>query len=102
MSFDWKKESKERYFRKAEAVIKTAGFDDLLQIDKEQFSVLKNAVKVHFKPIPRKGKTRRWWEAKKKIEGMTEQSAGRDQFGRKRKTIFIHAYLVLEMEKMDK
>lgn len=34
MRFDWKPESKERYFRKAEAAVKAAGFDDILQIDK--------------------------------------------------------------------
>ena len=27
MSFDWRPESKDRYFRKAEAAVKAAGFD---------------------------------------------------------------------------
>lgn len=31
MRFDWKPESKERYFRKAEAAVKAAGFDDILR-----------------------------------------------------------------------
>lgn len=35
MSFDWRPESKDRYFRKAEATVKAAGFDDILQISKE-------------------------------------------------------------------
>lgn len=90
MSFDWRPESKDRYFRKAEAAVKAAGFDDILQISKEQFAITKSTVKVYFKPIPREGKTRRWWEAKKSIAGMQEQSGGRDEFGRKKKTIFIH------------
>ena len=30
MRFDWKPESKERYFQKAEAAVKAAGFDDIL------------------------------------------------------------------------
>lgn len=34
MRFDWKPESKERYFRKAEAAVKTAGFDDILRTGK--------------------------------------------------------------------
>ena len=34
MSFDWRPESKDRYFRKAEAAVKAAGFDDILQISK--------------------------------------------------------------------
>ena len=102
MRFDWKPESKERYFRKAEAAVKAAGFDDILRVDRDQFSIIKGMVKVHFKPISRDGKTRRWWEAKKSIAGMQEQSGGRDEFGRKKKTIFIHAYMVLEMEEQDR
>lgn len=35
MKFDWKPESKERYFKKAETAVKTAGFDDILQILRE-------------------------------------------------------------------
>ena len=58
MRFDWKPESKERYFRKAEAAVKAAGFDDILRVD-------------------------------------------RDQFGRKHKRIFIHAFMILEMEEQD-
>lgn len=53
MSFDWRPESKDRYFRKAEAAVKAAGFDDILQISKEQFAITKSTVKVYFKPIPR-------------------------------------------------
>ena len=102
MRFDWKPESKERYFRKAEAAVKAAGFDDILRVDRDQFSAIKGTVKVHFKPISRDGKTRRWWEAKKSIAGMQEQSGGRDEFGRKKKTIFIHAYMILEMEEQDR
>ena len=88
--------------KKAEAAVKAAGFDDILQISREQFAITKSMVKVYFKPIPREGKTRRWWEAKKSIAGMQEQSGGRDEFGRKKKTIFIHAYMVLEMEEQDR
>ena len=58
MRFDWKPESKERYFRKAEAAVKAAGFDDILRVD-------------------------------------------RDQFGREHKSIFIHAFMILEMEEQD-
>lgn len=50
MRFDWKPESKERHFRKAEAAVKAAGFDDILRVDRDQFSVVKGTVKVHFKP----------------------------------------------------
>ena len=94
MRFDWKPESKDRYFRKAEAAVKAAGFDDILQISREQFAITKSTVKVYFKPIPREGKTRRWWEAKKSIAGMQEQSGGRDEFGRKKKTIFIFRCII--------
>lgn len=102
MRFDWKPESKERYFRKATAAVKAAGFDDILRVDKDQFSIVKGTVKVHFKPISRDGKTRRWWEAKRTIENMHEVPPAKDQSGRKHKSIFIHAYMILEMEEQDR
>lgn len=67
MRFDWKPESKDRYFRKAEAAVKAAGFDDILRVDRDQFSIVKGTVKVHFKPISRDGKTRRWWEQRERL-----------------------------------
>lgn len=48
MRFNWKPESKDRYFRKAEAAVKAAGFDDILRVDRDQFSIVKGTVKVHF------------------------------------------------------
>lgn len=84
------------------AAVKAAGFDDILRVDKDQFSVIKGTVKVHFKPISRDGKTRRWWEAKRTIENMHEVPPAKDQFGRKHKSIFIHAYMILEMEEQDR
>lgn len=75
MRFDWKPESKERYFRKAEAAVKAAGFDDILRVDRDQFSVVKGTVKVHFKPISRDGKTRRWWEAKRTNENIQTETS---------------------------
>lgn len=102
MSFDWKQESKERYFRKAEEKVKAAGFDDILQVDKTIFTVGRDVTKVFFKPITRSGKTRRWWEAKRTIENMHEVPPSKDQFGRKHKSIFIHVYMVLEMEEQDR
>ena len=72
MRFDWKPESKDRYFRKAEAAVKAAGFDDILRVDRDQFS------------------------------NMHEVPPAKDQFGRKHKSIFIHAYMILEMEEQDR
>ena len=46
MRFDWKPESKERYFRKAEAAVKAAGFDDILRVDRDQFSVVKGGIGI--------------------------------------------------------
>ena len=37
MRFDWKPESKDRYFRKAEAAVKAAGFDDILRVDRSRY-----------------------------------------------------------------
>lgn len=54
MRFDWKPESKERYFRKAEAAVKAAGFNDILRVDRDQFSVVKGTVKVQMKTYRQK------------------------------------------------
>lgn len=72
------------------------------KVDRDQFSVVKGTVKVHFKPISRDGKTRRWWEAKRTIENMHEVPPAKDQFGKKHKSVFIHAFMILEMEEQDK
>ena len=102
MRFDWKPESKDRYFRKAEAAVKAAGFDDILRVYRYHFSILIGTVMLHFKPISRDVNTRRWWEAKRTIENMHEVPPAKDQFGRKHKSIFIHAYMILEMEEQDR
>lgn len=60
MRFDWERESKERYYKKAEAAVKAAGFDDILQVDRLRFSVVRGEMRVYFKPFSRDGKTRRW------------------------------------------
>ena len=73
MSFDWRPESKDRYFRKAEAAVKAAGFDDILQISKEQFAITKSTVKVYFKPIPREG-------CRSSPEGVTSSAGKRKPF----------------------
>lgn len=93
MSFDWRPESKDRYFRKAEAAVKAAGFDDILQISREQFAITKNTVKVYFKPDSERGKDPPMgWEAKKSITGMQEQPEGR---GRVRQEKENHFYSCL-------
>lgn len=104
MKFDWKTESKEKYFKKAERKIEESGFADLIHIDKGAFSTIKNDfVKVHFKPIARKGNTKRWWSAKKEIENIQEQGPiKRGYFGKKEKTMLIHGYMLIEMEERDK
>lgn len=102
MSFDWQQESKERYFSKAEEIIKAAGYDDILKINKDSFGISKDKVKVYFKPIPRKGNTHRWWGAKRMISGIKEQSLGRNKNGKEEKCIYIYGYIVLEMGEQDK
>ena len=41
-------------------------------------------------------------KAKRTIENMHEVPPAKDQFGRKHKSIFIHAYMILEMEEQDR
>ena len=40
MKFDWKPESKARYFKKAEAAVKEAGYEDILIVMDEIWSEL--------------------------------------------------------------
>lgn len=56
MSFDWRPESKDRYFRKAEAAVKAAGFDDILQISREQFAITKKHGQGVFQADSERGK----------------------------------------------
>lgn len=102
MTFDWKEESKERYFRKAEEQIEAAGFTDILEIDRGAFATVADGMKVYLKPINRSGHTKRWWEAKRMIENLSEQKTQKDNYGRKQKTIFIHGYMTFEPEECDK
>lgn len=102
MRFDWKAEAAVKAAGIEREVFPKTGFDDILRVDRDQFSVVKGTVKVHFKPISRDGKTRRWWEAKRTIENMHEVPPAKDQFGKKHKSIFIHAFMILEMEEQDK
>lgn len=48
MTFDWKPESKDRYFHKAEEAVRKAGYNDILIVDKERFAVTKDVAKVYF------------------------------------------------------
>lgn len=99
MSFDWRPESKERYFQKAERKIKEAGFDDILSIDRTAFgTVRKDTVKVYMKKVHRKGNAKRWREAKKEFPELKECEPPKNRYGRKEKTIFLKGYFELEME----
>ena len=102
VAFDWREETKEKYFAKAEKTVKAAGFDDLLKLDKGKFTVTKETIRVYFKSFPRKGNTKRWYEAKREIKGLEEQKAIKSSYGRKIKTVYLHAQMDLEREEKDK
>lgn len=46
-------------------------------------------------------KQRQQSRQKRTIENMHEVPPAKDQFGRKHKSIFIHAFMILEMEEQD-
>lgn len=103
MGFDWKPESKERYFRKVEKKIEAAGFGKFLQVDRSQFGVvLKKSVKVYLQPIRRNGNMRRWWDAKREISELKELPATKNLYGQRDKMIFLYGYFEMEMEEQDK
>lgn len=103
MSFDWKKESKEKYFRVAEEKIEEAGYGDFLQIDRSKFSVVAGKiVKVYVNQIQRGGNQRRWWAALREIAGFKEVPAPKNAYGKRQKTFFMQGYFEIEMEEQDR
>lgn len=104
MGIDLEQELKEKYFLKAEELIQEAGFEDLLKVKREAFAMLYGKVKVYFQPIPRKKRNiLRWKLAKQAIDELKEIKAMgyRDECGNRHESIFIHAYILLEMEQED-
>ncbi len=102
MSFTWQQSEKEKYFKKAEDIIKAAGFDDILVVDRGSFGITGDTeVKIFLQSFHRTGNTRRWWEAKREIKNLHEQTGGKNRFGKKEKTILIHGYIVMEMEETE-
>ena len=101
MKFDWKPESKARYFKKAEAAVKEAGYEDILIVDRDKFATVKNMVKVYFQPIKRAGNTRRYHAARKAIQGVNDNSTYENDFGNRGKAVFIHPYILMDFAKCD-
>lgn len=101
MRFDWSQNQKQDIL-KAQAAVKEAGYEDILRVDKDKFAVIKNTVKVYFQPIKREGNTRRYQAAKKAINGVDDSSSWVNTFGNRRKTVFIHAYILIDLSPRDK
>ena len=102
MAFDWQQESKERYFQKAESMIRKAGFEDILQINRSVFAITQDGVRVYLNFILRTGNINRWREAKGMLKNLQEQSEVLGRGRRQYKSIFIRGYMVLEMEEQDR
>lgn len=73
-----------------------------MKVRTDMFGVCKDNVKVYLRPINRHGQTKRWWEAKRNMNNLQEQRPTKDSFGRKEKSIFIHGYLIIELEGKDR
>ena len=102
MGFNWSERAKERYFKKARKQIREAGYQDFLKVRTDRFGICKGNAKVYLKPISRQGQTKKWWEAKRNMKNLKEQGSTSDCFGRKRRMIYIHGYLLIELEEKDK
>lgn len=103
MGFDWKPESKERYFRKAEKIVKSKKFGKFLHVDRSQFGiVVGKTVKVYFEPIRRTGNMKQWWDAKREIPGLDETKGVKSGYGKRETQLCIHAYIEMEMEERDR
>ena len=102
MSFDWTEKSKEKYFRKARKIVREAGYKDILQVDKKQFGIAPGKVKVFFQPVDRFRSAERWKQAKEDIFGLKEHSQRNISWiSRKEKTLYIHPYIEMDMDRKD-
>lgn len=101
MSFDWSEKSKEKYFRKARKIVREAGYKDILQVDKKQFGIAPGKVKVFFQPVDRFRSAERWKQAKEDIFGLKEYSLRLNGLSRKAKTLYIHPYIEMDMDRKD-
>lgn len=102
MSFDWQQSTKERYFRKVEEIIKEVNLEGFLEVDRSKFAIKEDKVKVFFVRIRRTGSTKKWYEARRLIEGLQELPVERDNCGKPIKGVYISGYIVLDMEEQDK
>lgn len=93
--FDWSEENKEKYYKKADILIRNAGYADFLKVDRNGIGVKgKNIVKVFLVPILRKGNVRKWNKTKKEISGFKDRKQplkGKEQF------IHLHGWIEMEL-----
>ena len=80
MSFDWRPESKDRYFRKAEAAVKAAGFDDILQISKEQSRCISSRFRERERPADGGRQRKASQGCRSSPEGVTSSAGKRKPF----------------------
>lgn len=95
--FDFKQESKEKYYKIAEKKIKKIKAEEVIKIDRDRFSVLAGKkVKVFIKPIRKKDNLQLWQKIKKKIPEFREEEIEKKPQV-KETSIFLSGYFLLDM-----
>lgn len=99
--FDFKKESKEKYYKMAEAKLKKAGLQEHIKIDRDCFGVIaahgKQKAKVYLKPLRKKGNLK-IYNKLKKVSGYEDIEPKKTQYEEDGMQISYRGYLVLDMK----
>ena len=105
--FDFGKESKEYYWRKARAAIKKLESEDLLEVDQSKFGIIKPredsaSARVYFKGFRKEKNVRRWQRLKKEFPALGEVKVELDGYGKETESIYIHGYIDIPLKKKDR
>lgn len=89
--------NKEKYFKIAERRIKAAGFEEMLHIDRTQFTAsAKSYVKVYLQAVRREKNFRKWQKAMREVAGFTSVTITRRRKKWEEKDIYLRGYIRIE------
>lgn len=102
MSFDWSQKKTDKYKKRAEKIVKKAGYGLILQVDEKQFGIAQGVAKVYFKPIDKRGHKRIFQAMQKALPGLTDRDISYQPYViRQKNKLYIHPCLELPRDKCD-
>ena len=94
-NFNFTKEEKAPYWKKAERMIEESGLD--LEIEYDSFGICKEGTYVYVKPKKTGKKTKALWEqAKKSVQGFTPRKTAKP--GYRTDSAYLYAYILIPRE----